>query len=31
MEAIKPDKVAKSLLGLTEGSHHPYAEGGEGA
>ncbi|MCL2048936.1 MAG: flagellar biosynthesis protein FlhF [Defluviitaleaceae bacterium] len=26
MEAIKPDKVAKSLLGLVEGEAHPYAE-----
>jgi flagellar biosynthesis protein FlhF len=28
LEAIKPDKIAKSLLGLSEGGAHPYAEGG---
>jgi len=28
LEAIKPDKIAKSLLGLTDGGTHPYAEGG---
>ncbi|MCL2577414.1 MAG: flagellar biosynthesis protein FlhF [Defluviitaleaceae bacterium] len=29
LEAIKPDKIAKSLLGLTEGESHPYSEGGQ--
>lgn len=29
LEAIKPDKIAKSLLGLVEGETHPYAEGGQ--
>lgn len=29
IEAIKPDKIAKSLLGLAEGEVHPYAEGGQ--
>ncbi|MCL2216049.1 MAG: flagellar biosynthesis protein FlhF [Defluviitaleaceae bacterium] len=28
LEAIKPDKIAKSLLGLTDGGIHPYSEGG---
>ncbi|MCL1884550.1 MAG: flagellar biosynthesis protein FlhF [Defluviitaleaceae bacterium] len=28
LEAIKPDKIAKSLLGLSEGGSHPYVEGG---
>ena len=28
LEAIKPDKIAKSLLGLVEDGMHPYAEGG---
>ncbi|MCL2840391.1 MAG: flagellar biosynthesis protein FlhF [Defluviitaleaceae bacterium] len=28
LEAIKPDKIAKSLLGLNDGEIHPYAEGG---
>ncbi|MCL2225593.1 MAG: flagellar biosynthesis protein FlhF [Defluviitaleaceae bacterium] len=28
LEAIKPDKIAKSLLGLVDGEAHPYAEGG---
>jgi len=28
LESIKPDKIAKSLLGLGEGGTHPYAEGG---
>lgn len=28
LEAIKPDKIAKSLLGLTDNEQHPYAEGG---
>ncbi|MCL1878789.1 MAG: flagellar biosynthesis protein FlhF [Defluviitaleaceae bacterium] len=28
LEAIKPDKIAKSLLGLADGQVHPYAEGG---
>jgi len=28
LEAIKPDKIAKSLLGLTDGGMHPYLEGG---
>ncbi|MCL1846169.1 MAG: flagellar biosynthesis protein FlhF [Defluviitaleaceae bacterium] len=28
LESIKPDKIAKSLLGLAEGEVHPYAEGG---
>jgi flagellar biosynthesis protein FlhF len=29
LEAIKPDKIAKALLGLAEGEAHPYAEGGQ--
>jgi len=29
LEAIKPDKIAKALLGLTDGGAHPYAEGGQ--
>ncbi|MCL2386285.1 MAG: flagellar biosynthesis protein FlhF [Defluviitaleaceae bacterium] len=29
LESIKPDKIAKSLLGLIEGGIHPYAEGGK--
>ncbi|MDR0271794.1 MAG: flagellar biosynthesis protein FlhF [Clostridiales bacterium] len=29
LESIKPDKIAKSLLGLTEGGAHPYMEGGQ--
>lgn len=28
LEAVKPDKIAKSLLGLEGGSNQPYAEGG---
>ncbi|MCL2355683.1 MAG: flagellar biosynthesis protein FlhF [Defluviitaleaceae bacterium] len=28
LESVKPDKIAKSLLGLAEGEVHPYAEGG---
>ena len=28
LEAIKPDKIAKSLLGLSDGGIHPYMEGG---
>jgi len=28
LEAIKPDKIAKSLLGLVDGEAHPYVEGG---
>jgi flagellar biosynthesis protein FlhF len=28
LEAIKPDKIAKSLLGLADGEPHPYTEGG---
>lgn len=29
LEAIKPDKIAKALLGLAEGESHPYTEGGQ--
>ncbi|MCL1844011.1 MAG: flagellar biosynthesis protein FlhF [Defluviitaleaceae bacterium] len=29
LETIKPDKIAKSLLGLADGNLHPYAEGGQ--
>jgi flagellar biosynthesis protein FlhF len=29
LEAIKPDKIAKSLLGLVDGEIHPYAESGQ--
>ncbi|MCL1884938.1 MAG: flagellar biosynthesis protein FlhF [Defluviitaleaceae bacterium] len=29
LEAIKPDKIAKSLLGLADNGTHPYAEGGD--
>jgi flagellar biosynthesis protein FlhF len=29
LEAIKPDKIAKSLLGLSDGGIHPYSEGGQ--
>jgi len=28
LEAIKPDKIAKSILGLADGDGQPYAEGG---
>ncbi|MCL2199608.1 MAG: flagellar biosynthesis protein FlhF, partial [Defluviitaleaceae bacterium] len=31
LEAIKPDKIAKSLLGLADNGTHPYAEGGDTA
>jgi flagellar biosynthesis protein FlhF len=30
IEAIKPDKIAKSLLGLNENATHPYTESGVG-
>ncbi|MCL2456466.1 MAG: AAA family ATPase [Defluviitaleaceae bacterium] len=29
LEAIKPDKVAKSLLGLVDAAAHPYTESGQ--
>jgi flagellar biosynthesis protein FlhF len=28
LDIIRPDKVAKSLLGLTDGNKHPYAQEG---
>ena len=31
LEAVKPDKIAKSLLGLDGGNQQPYAEGGSPA
>jgi len=29
MESVKPEKIAKSILGLAGGSSQPYAEGGD--
>jgi flagellar biosynthesis protein FlhF len=29
MESVKPEKIAKSILGLAGGNGQPYAEGGD--